>query len=158
MSIGTIVSSVEEALAAVIEIRTSSQEEIGWLVPHSLLALSLDYGILKLAKEFTQQGGVIRGITTITRANLDTVRTELDFGEDVRHSDSLSEVFMYVGDRQHSISAINIGVNDYTRGTPIACFRSDDLTYAEYLLASFESAWSEAVPAEERIKDLLEQG
>ncbi|MGZ4847551.1 MAG: hypothetical protein ACXV3E_07190, partial [Halobacteriota archaeon] len=69
-----------------------------------------------------------------------------------------SEIFMYIGDRQHSISAINVGVKEYARDTPFVAFRSDAPTYAEYLLTAFERAWSQAVPAEERIQELLEEG
>ncbi len=121
----------------------------------SLLALSLDRNILGLAKQFTEEGGVIRGITTVMPTNRDTVRAELDIGEDVRHTDSLSsEIFMYIGDRQHSLSSINVGVNEYTHDTALTYFKSSDPTYAEYLLTAFESAWSQAVPAEERIQAL----
>ncbi len=78
-------------------------------------------------------------------------------GEDVRHSDEVHELFMYIGDRQQSISAINIGIDEYTLGTPVTAFWSEDPTYAEYLLASFENVWSRAVPAEERIQELEQE-
>ncbi len=155
---GTIVNCVEDTLAAVLAIRTASTDEILWLIPPSLLALSLDYDILEKAKQFIHGGGTIRGITTVTQANLATIRTELDIGEAVRHTDSLSsELFMYIGDRHHSLSAINIGINEYTLDTPIVCYRSHSPVYVEYLLAVFENAWSQAVPAEERIQELLNQ-
>jgi hypothetical protein len=35
---------------------------------------------------------------------------------------------------------------------------TDDPTYASYLEATFEMLWKQSVPAEERIKELLEQG
>ncbi len=82
----------------------------------------------------------------------------LESGENIRHSDKVHEFFMFVGDRQQSISTINVGIREYTRDTPVIAFWSEDLTYAEYLLAFFERAWTEAVPAEERIRELSEQG
>ncbi len=154
MPVGTVVSGVEDTVAAVTEIRKSAKDEVIWIVHPSLLTLSFDYDILELAKRFIRDGGVIRGVTTISRDSLDTVRAVLNIGEDVRHSDSLSEVFMYIGDLQHSISSINVGVNEYMPGTPLICFRSDDPTYAEYLLTSFENAWAYATPAEKRIQEL----
>ncbi len=36
----------------------------------------------------------------------------LDNGENVRHSDKIPELFMYIGDGRHGISAINIGISD----------------------------------------------
>ncbi|MGZ7112201.1 MAG: hypothetical protein ACXVIU_12975 [Halobacteriota archaeon] len=98
-----------------------------------------------------------RGIVQITPTNVEEVLMSVENGEDVRHSDEAHELFMYVGDRQQSISAINIGVDEYTLDTSIIAFWSEDPTYAEYLLASFESAWSQAVPAEERIQEVLKQ-
>jgi hypothetical protein len=65
---------------------------------------------------------------------------------------------MIVGDKQQSISAMNIGVQEYTLDTPITAFWSDSPPYAEYLVTSFENAWSKAISAEERIKELLKMG
>jgi hypothetical protein len=64
---------------------------------------------------------------------------------------------MIVGDKQQSISAINLGVQEYTLDTPITAFWSESPNYAEYLLTSFENIWCQAVPAEERIQELLKQ-
>jgi hypothetical protein len=35
---------------------------------------------------------------------------------------------------------------------------ADDPTYANYLSATFDMLWKQAVPAEERIKELLKEG
>ena len=35
---------------------------------------------------------------------------------------------------------------------------TDDSKYAQYLTVTFEMLWKQAVPAEKRIQDLLEQG
>jgi hypothetical protein len=35
---------------------------------------------------------------------------------------------------------------------------TDDLTYAQYLAASFELLWQQSIPAAERIEELLKQG
>ncbi len=81
----------------------------------------------------------------------------LDVGVDLRHSDHVHEIFMVVGDKQHSISLLNVGTEAHTLDTPIKAFWSESPVYAEYLLASFEIAWSHAVPAEERLPELAEQ-
>ncbi|MGZ4951419.1 MAG: hypothetical protein ACXVI0_09650, partial [Halobacteriota archaeon] len=108
-------------------------------------------------RAFVKQGGVSRGIVSVSRKNIDEIRMSVESGEDVRHSDEVHELFMYVGDKRKSVSSINIGIEEYTLDTPVVAFWSESPTYAEYLLASFESAWSHAVPAEERIKELLGQ-
>ncbi len=155
MSPGFIVKGVKDALAAASQILESAHEEVVWLVPPSMLPISMSYGFVEKTKSFVQNGGVLRGITTISHANLSGARTRLNIGEDLRHSDQPYEFFLVVGDKQHSISAINIGVYDFTLDTPVVAFRSDDHACAEYLLASFENAWVQAVPAEERIKELI---
>ncbi len=62
---------------------------------------------------------------------------------------------MVVGDKQRCISVLNVGTEPYTLDTPVTAFWSADSTYAEYLLTSFETAWSRAVPAAQRIEELL---
>ncbi|HEX7515221.1 MAG TPA: hypothetical protein VF393_06505 [archaeon] len=40
----------------------------------------------------------------------------------------------------------------------MAALWSDDPTYAQYLMSTFEMLWQQSVPVEERIQELLEQG
>ncbi|MGZ4942324.1 MAG: hypothetical protein ACXV5P_08535, partial [Halobacteriota archaeon] len=131
--------------------------EIVFLAPPSLFSIAGTYGTVERAKRFIENGGVLRGITTVSRATAEEARMRLDINADLRHSDQSHELFMFVGDKQYSISGINIGVDEYTVDTPVVAFWSESPIYAEYLLASFENAWSDAVPAEERIKELLGQ-
>ncbi len=157
MPVGTVVNSVEDVAAVVLEIFESAKREIVFVVSPSFLSIVGTYGTVEKAKRFIQNGGVVRAITTVSPDNVGEARMRLDIGEDLRHCDSLSEIFMFVGDRQLSISMINIGIQEYTLDTPITAFWSEDPTYAEYLLASFENAWSHAVPAEERIQELEQE-
>jgi hypothetical protein len=158
MPVGRVVNSVKDILAVVIGIIESAKDEVVFLTPPSLLCLAGTYGSMQSAKVFIQNGGVIRGIVPISCNNIERARMQLDIGEDLRLSDRIQEVFMLLGDKQQSISAINIGVGEYTLETSITAFWSESPTYAEYLYTSFENAWSEAVPARERIKELLTQG
>ncbi len=155
MTSGFIVNGVKNALAAASEILEAEQKEVAWLVPPSVHSLSMTHGLFEQMSAFVQQGGVSRGIVPISRANIDEIRMCVECGEDIRHSDAVHELFMYVGDKRESVSSINIGVAEYTLDTPVVAFWSESPTYAEYLLTAFESAWSQAVPAEERIEELL---
>ncbi|MGZ4934072.1 MAG: hypothetical protein ACXV49_06195 [Halobacteriota archaeon] len=157
MPAGAIINGVEDVVAVVLDIYDSTKLETSFLVSPSFLSIAGTLGTLQHAKRFIENGGVVRGITTISRANVEEARTRLEINEDLRHCGALSEIFMFVGDQQHSISSINIGVREYTRDTPITAFWSEDPTYAEYLLASFENAWQKAVPAATRIQELLDQ-
>ncbi len=158
MASGLVVNSVQDALAAASRILESEQREVVWLVPPSVHSLSMTRGLFEQMKAFVQKGGVSRGVVSISHANVEEIRMCVECGEDIRHSPGVHELFMYVGDTRESVSAINIGIEEYTFETPVTAFWSEDPTYAEYLFASFESAWSQAIPAAERIEELLAQG
>ncbi len=152
-----VINGVEDFIAMSLQILETAQHEVLFLYPPSLLSIAGTRDTVEHVKRFIERGGVVRGITTVSPANTEETRMRLDVGEDLRHSDAVHELFMFVGDRQHSLSAINIGVDEYTLDTPITAFWSEEPTYAEYLLASFENAWSQAVPAEGRIKELEQE-
>ncbi len=157
MPSGIVINGVEDIVAAILGVFESSQREIVFLSSPSFVSLAGTLDTFQYAKQFIQNGGAIRGITTVSHSNVDKVWTRLGIREDLRHSDSLSEIFMLVGDKQHSVSSINLGIRDYTLDTPVVAFWSESPTYAEYLLTAFETAWSQAVPAEERIEELLKR-
>jgi hypothetical protein len=154
---GTVITSVKDVLAAALGIVESAQEEVVWVIPASINTLSLTYGGVEKIKAFIQKGGSSRGVVQISPANITEIQLFLDAGEDIRHSDEGHEVYMFVGDKRHSISSLNIGVKEFILDTPVTAFWSDSPAYAEYLVTSFERVWSEAVPAAQRIKELLEE-
>jgi hypothetical protein len=158
MPVGTVINSVKDAIAVILRIFESAKHEIVYITPYSFVSLAANYASMQSADQFIQNGGAVRGIIPISRDDVEGVRKRLDIGYDLRHSDQFHEIFMIVGDKQQSLSAINLGVQEYTIDTPITAFWSESLNYAEYLLTSFENVWSEAVPAEERIQELLKQG
>jgi hypothetical protein len=158
MPTGIIVNDVKDTIAVVLGIFEAAKHEVVYLSSPSFLSVAGAHDTMQTAKRFIEHGGVVRGITSISRANVEGARMRLDIGEDLRHSDQFHDTFMLIGDKQRSISSINIGFQEYTLDTPTTAFWSESPVYAEYLRTSFENAWSEAIPAEERIKELLEQG
>ena len=155
MPAGTVINSVKDTIAVILNIFESAKNEVVFITPGSVMNLAGNYQTMQSAERFIQNGGTVRGIVPILPDNVGRVRKRLDFGEDLRHSDRFHEVFMMVGDKQQSISAINLGVQEYTLDTPITAFWSESPNYAEYLLTSFENVWSQAVPAEELIQELF---
>jgi len=72
---------------------------------------------------------------------------------------SLSITTYYAGgDRRESISSMSINAESLSIDTPLIVFWSDDPTYAEYLVSIFEIAWEQAIPAAQRIEELLKEG
>ena len=157
MPSGLVINSVKDVLAAALGILDSAQKEVVWVIPASINSLSLTYGGVEKIRAFIQKGGLSRGVVQISPANIKEIQTFLDAGEDIRHSDEGHEVYMFVGDKQQSISSLNIGVKEFTLDTPVTAFWSDSPAYAEYLFTSFENAWLQAVTAEKRIRELEQE-
>ena len=61
---------------------------------------------------------------------------------------------MLVGDKKESISSINVNNVDVSLDDPLVAFLTDDPAYTEFLIATFEAAWSEGVDAEKRLREL----
>ncbi len=158
MPSGLVVNGVKDALAAALGILESAKEEVVWLVPPAIHTLSMTHGFFEKTKAFIQQGGVSRGVVSITPANAEEIQMSLDAGDNIRHSDKVHELFMYVGDEHDSVSSINMGIQEFTLDTPAVAYWSESPVYAEYLLASFENVWTQAVPAEGRLREILGRG
>ncbi|MGZ4936675.1 MAG: hypothetical protein ACXV4C_09040 [Halobacteriota archaeon] len=157
MTTGIIIRSAQDTLAMALQILEAAKDEIIWHVPVALFSLSVSYGYVEKTRAFIQQGGMTRGIVPISPANVREVEVCLECGEDVRHSDEESELFMFVGDRQQGVSSMNTGAGEYTLATPVIVFWSEDPVYVGYLLDTFERAWSRSIPAAERIRSLSEE-
>jgi hypothetical protein len=148
-----IIESVRDALAVGSNIIEAAEKEVVWLLEPAILALSFQFSIPKKSKMLIEKGGRVRGITKISGTSLDIVRKLLNNGEELRHIDQYEGAFMLIGDKKQSISSINVNT-EFGLDDPIVAFWTDDQAYAEFLAATFEAAWSEAVDAEKRVREL----
>jgi hypothetical protein len=89
----------------------------------------------------------VRGVTDITDRVIDPVQQHLDIGYDIRHFDKYSAIIFAVFDRKHSLSAINIDLERLSRrfslDESIAFLFTDDPTYVNYLVSTFELLWEQ---------------
>jgi len=92
-----------------------------------------------------------------TNPYIDIIQKLLDAGQDVCHYDKYQGIFMVVADKK-SISSISIDVESLSLDTPIVALWSSNLTYAEYFMSNFETVWQQAIPAAQRIEELLKEG
>ncbi|MGB9371222.1 MAG: hypothetical protein WCB79_04740 [Halobacteriota archaeon] len=150
----TIIESVKDAIAVGSTIVESAEKEILWLLPPAMLIFSGQFSLTEKSKMLIEKGGRIRGITEISAPYFDVVREHLNIGEDVRLIDQYQGAFMLVGDKKESISSINVNVEDLSLDDPVVAFWTDDPSYAEYLISTFEAVWNEAVDAEKRLQEL----
>jgi hypothetical protein len=77
-------------------------------------------------------------------------------GAAVRHYGE-EGIYFTIFDRKVCISAISAEITGFSLNEPIAALWTDDATYARYLISTFETLWKQAIPAEERIKELRKQ-
>ncbi len=150
-----IIKSTKELVAVAVPLIDSMKEE--WLVavPGLATVVASLFGINDAAAAFIQRGGKVKTIVDISYPIIDNVKELLSIGEEVRHIDQHGVMFV-VFDRKHSITAIRIA-ESASLNAPQTALWTDDPAYAEYLASTFEMLWAQAVPAEERIRELLEQ-
>ncbi len=155
MTDGTIITNVIDAIVLSSEIVKSAENEILWIVPRPTLVYASQFGLIEEFKTLAQNGVRVRGISDLSYLYIDTVRELLDIGLNVRHFEKYKGVFMVVVDRRKSISSISADAENLAIGDPVVALWSDDPTYIEYLSSIFEPLWEQAVPAAQRIEELL---
>jgi sugar-specific transcriptional regulator TrmB len=152
-----LLKSVKEVVTTSITSVTSIEEELLYVVPDIMLVIASLFGINEEVKTLIDNGGNARGISDISYSCVDAAQELLDIGEDLRHYDHYAGVYFGVLDRRlcfHSIR--NAERPSLTEATVVLW--ADDQSYAQYLSSTFELLWAQAVPAEQRIKELLEGG
>lgn len=156
----TILENVKDIIAAGSTVVESAKNEIIWLLPPQMLVFAGQFGLTNKSKVLIEKGGRVRGITQISETHLRVVRELLDIGEDVRHVDQYRGEFMVVVDKTECISSIpqqSVNIADLSLDDRVVGFWTDEPAYAEYLITTFEAAWSEAVDGKKRIEELLQQ-
>ena len=158
MADGTIITNVTDVLAVCSEIIESAENEVLYISPPSLLLLASQFGLTERTKAFIQGGGQMRGIADISFPYIGEIRDFLDNGVDVHHFHQYVGIFMLVGDEKESISTMTVNGGNLSIDTPVVALWSNNPSYAEYLLSTFEIAWEQSVPAAQRIEELLKEG
>ena len=113
--------------------------------------------IIEDEKKFMDRGGKIKVITDFSYPHIEIVQQLLDIGNDVRQLTGYRGILFSVFDRKISTSAINVDINRVSLDTPMSLLWTDDPTYADYLISTFEMLWERSVPAAQRIEELLKE-
>ncbi len=153
-----VLKSAREVMTVSLSTLTSAEKEWIAVIPPIATVFSVVF-VMEDDKEFIGRGGKIRIITDITYPYVEIIREHLNAGMEVRHFDKYSGLLFFVFDGKISMSVINIAdLNRVSLSIPVSVLWTDDRTYADYLSSTFELLWKQAIPAEERIQELLEQG
>jgi hypothetical protein len=153
----TILENVKDVIAAGSTLVESAQNEIIYLLPPQMLAFAGQFSLTNKSKALIEKGGHVKGVTQISETDVAVVRELLDIGEDVRHVNQYRGEFMLVVDRKESISSIpqqDIYLRGLSLDDRVIGFWTDDPSYVEFLITSFETIWKETVDAKTRIQEL----
>jgi hypothetical protein len=152
-----VVENIRAIIAVGSTILESARNEILWLLPPQMLIYSWQLGLTEKLRAVIEKGGQVRGITQISGTDVGVVRRLLDIGEGVRHVDEYRAEFMLVADKKLSVSSIphqNINLEDLSLDYRVMACLTDDPSYVENLIATFEASWKEAIDAKQRLQEL----
>ncbi len=152
-----IIKNLADGVSRGLSVLNSMEKEWVAVVPAIITVISSLYFIEDDIK-FMNRGGTIRFISDITYPYVEIIQQHLDVGMEVRHFDKYTGVIFAVWDRKTSMSAINVDIKRVSLNEPISVLWTDDTSYAQYLYSTFELLWGQAVPAAQRIEELLKEG
>jgi len=153
-----IIKSIKELVGIANAVTTACENEAILASPEEVIAVASLFGILDEITKLIERGASFRMLTDVSYSAIEFVKEALDIGEEVRHLDGYRGVYFAVLDRKICLHGINLDIKHLSLTQPIAMLYTDDPTYADYLIGTFEGLWERSVPAEERIKELLKQG
>ena len=113
---------------------------------------------IKDIKKFVDRGEKIRLITDFSYKYIESVQQHLDIGVDVRQLTGYQGILFAVYDRKTSQSVINADIRRVSLNEPLSILWTDNPIYANYLASTFELLWEQAIPAAQRIEELLKEG
>jgi sugar-specific transcriptional regulator TrmB len=153
-----IIKSIKELVGIASPLAAATKNEVIIVTPEEVITVASLFGILDEVKKLIGRGASFRMLTDVSYAGIEFIKEALDVGEDVRHLDGYQGVYFAVMDRKVCLHGINLDIKHISLTQPIAMLYTDDSTYAEYLLATFEMLWQQSVPAAQRIEELQKQG
>jgi sugar-specific transcriptional regulator TrmB len=153
-----IIKSVKELVGISMPLTAACENEIILVSPEEVIAVASLFGILDEVKKRIERGVSFRMLTDVSYSAIEFIKEALSIGEEVRHLDGYQGVYFAVLDGKMCLHGINLDIKHISLTQPIAMLYTDDPTYAEYLNATFEMLWQQAIPAEQRIEELQKQG
>jgi len=155
-----IIKSVKELFTFSTKVFDTAAKDIAFVLPAYALQIASTYGDHTIVTKVCERGVLVRGITNISRQYLDIGREYADLyrscGYELRHFEKYRGMYFIVRDKKECVSAINIDITRHSLDESISMLWTDDLTYADYLMCTFEILWQQSVQADDRIRELLD--
>jgi sugar-specific transcriptional regulator TrmB len=153
-----ILKSMNDVVTITLSNLASTEKEWVAVVPAILTVFSSLY-FVEDDKKFIDRGGRIRFITDITYPYVELIQQHLDAGMEVRHFHKYAGLLFCAFDGKIGLSAINAAdLKRVSLSELVSVLWTDDPTYAQYLISTFELLWEQSVPAAQRIEELLKEG
>lgn len=158
-----IIKNTREVYGVLMASIDSIKDDVAFVFPARVLAMFL--GVRDVWQELVARGVRIRGIADISCKEapctgiepIEPIQEFLYMGADIRYLEHYHGLAFAVSDGKSGFNVINGDVRHVSRSDPVTVFWADDPVYAGYLSHTFDLLWAQAVPAAQRIKELLEQ-
>ncbi len=152
-----MLKTLRDIVNTTAHILQATEQEFLCVIHAKGIVAASTFDVTSIVKELNERGGKTRGIAHITPSVIPIVQELLAIGVDARHLDGYNGLYYGVFDRKHCVSAINVNFTHVRLDEPATLLYTDNSVYATYLASTFELLWQQAIPAEERIQQLLER-
>ncbi len=160
-----IISNMKDLAGDVLASVASIKENVDFVFPTWVVTLASYFGEPDVFKTLLMRGVKIRIIADLTCKDapcagiepIEPIQELLAEDIDVRYLDHYHGLSFAVSDKKACMSIINGDLSDVSLKSPVTVLWTDDRAYARSLTTTFELLWSQSVPAEQRIKEYLEE-
>ncbi len=145
-----IIKGTENIYRTMVNLTKDAEKEICRISTELSLQRAAKYGTMELDKKKAESGLKIKYLMPITKDNVSLIKDAMKFAE-VRHI-NFSPVRVRIIDNK--ICFVRYGGEDVLPLAEQTCIVSGNKRYVSSMKRYFESVWTGAMPAEEKIKEL----
>ncbi|MGZ4936676.1 MAG: TrmB family transcriptional regulator [Halobacteriota archaeon] len=158
-----VIKNINELTGVSLAREAAIKEEQLFVFPTKALSIGALAGVTDAFIELAARGVCVRGIVDFSNVDPSQIRVEqarelLDRGVNVRYLDNYHGLYFSVSDRKTCVTVMHVDARSTSLSVPISVIWADDPAYAESLASTFEVLWEKAIPGEEQIQKLMEQG
>jgi sugar-specific transcriptional regulator TrmB len=149
--------TVGEVVTAISQLINSAETSIIFAAHQRFSPLSMG-GFLDHLKCAIGRDVRVRGVLDISPRNSSAGRAYISCGVELRNINPYKGITMVMADRKQSVSLIHADMKSaFSLDEKVAAIWSNSVAQSEFLTSAFETAWEQAVGAEEYLNKLLRQ-
>jgi len=152
-----MLNTVREVVTAISQLINSAETSIIFAASKRFSPLSMG-GFLDHLKCAIRRDVRVRGVLDITPRNLSAGRAYISCGVELRNINPYKGITMVMADSKRSVSLIHADLTSaFSLDEKVAAIWSNSFAQSEFLISAFETAWEQAVGAEEYLNKLMRQ-